>query len=275
MRVVILSNTDPTSSLLFKELCSNTGFNLTGVAYTSTLTSKKTYKSGLVDIFKRTGKSYFFYMCFWNGIFLLKEKLYNLLKIRLDASSQKRFFSFRNYAIQRNIPVVDSADFNSPAFISLMKEWNPDVIITRINQILKKEILELPRYGCLCCHSSLLPDYAGIAAEFYNLLNDEEFAGFSFFKMTEELDKGKILLQGRLKIEKEDTVFSLTKRNAAHGGRLLIETLNNIKNSHASPNKQISGGRYYSWPDAKAVAEFKAKKKKFVGLREVFRHIIS
>lgn len=155
MRVVVLPNTDPTSSLLFKDLCLNSSFDLKGVGFTSTLTAKKTYKAGLVDIFKRSGKLYFIYMCFWNGIFLLKEKIYSVLRIQQKIPSPKRFFSLRNYAKQRTIPVVDANNFNSPDFIATIKKWNPDVIVTRINQVLKRELLELPKYGCLCCHSSL------------------------------------------------------------------------------------------------------------------------
>lgn len=273
MRVIILANMDPTSSLVFEELCMSKKFTVVGIGFTSTLTTKKTYWTGLIDIFKRSGKRYFGYMCFWNGVFLLKEKFFNILPFS-EKGFGSSFFSLRNYSRNKNIEVTDTNNFNSLEFIEKVRKWNPDVIVTRINQILKKPLLELPKHGCLCCHSSLLPSYQGIAAEFYNLLNEEKFAGFTIFRMTENLDKGNVLLQRELRISEDDTVYSLTRRNAKLGGKLLIETLSKIKNGDLTPKQQVSGGRYYSWPDAKAVAEFKAKKKKFIKLSEIISHII-
>lgn len=273
MRIVILSNKDLTSSLVFGKICKSKNFKVVGVAFSSTLTKKNSYLAGIIDIFNRTGRSYFWYMCFYNGIFLLKEKLYEIIP---EFFSGKSFFSLRNYAKNANIETIDANNFNSSTFIKKINQWKPDIIVTRINQILKKEILKIPPLGCLCCHSSLLPNYRGIAAEFYNLLHDEKYAGFSIIKMTEKLDEGDIIAQKQMAISKKDTLYSLTLKNAKLGGKLLIQSLSERKNECITFKKQLSNkGQYYSWPNTKAVSQFKNKGRKFITVKELIRHITS
>lgn len=273
MNIAILSNIDLTSSLIFKEVCCHEDFEIVGVGFSSTLTKKGGFLAGMVDLFRRCDKKYFIYMCFLNGVYALKEMIFFVIFI-LEKSLGKDFFSLRNYARRNKIEVVNSNDFNSPEFIQKLKTWNPDIVLTRINQILKNEILNLPKYGCLCCHSSLLPAYKGIAAEFYNLLNGEKNAGFTIFQMTEKLDKGDILSQEEIDISERDSLYSLTVKNAKHGSCLLLKTLIQRKNGPLPLMRQYTSGNYYSWPDSQSAKLFKKKKNKFIRLTEVVSYLV-
>lgn len=268
MRVVILTNKDLTSSLVFERICKNNAFQIAGVAFSSTLTSKKSFWTGFSEIFKKTGKRYFFYLCFYNGIFRVKEIICGSLPFL-----NKNFFSLRNYAKKQKIKYLDCSDFNSKYFLLILKEWNPDIIVTRINQILKEDVLNSAEYGCLCCHSSFLPKYRGIAAEFHSLLNGEETVGFSVMKMTDELDRGDILFQEKIKITPADTVFSLTQKTSLLGADLLEKSLLAIRNNGASYFKGLGEGSYYSWPNPKEVMKFKKNRKKIISFKETLKYI--
>jgi len=229
--------------------------------------------SGLVDLYRRCGKRYFFFMLFLNGIFVLKEILFAVCPV-IEKIIGRDFFSIRNYVKRQAIPFDVTGDFNSPEFVQTLKEWNPDIIVTRVNQILKREILSLPRHGCWCCHSSLLPDYKGIAAEFYNLLEGEPLAGFTVFRMTERLDEGEIVSQGKTEVLATDSLHSLMRRNSRKGSYVLWAAIIDKLNGNSKLRKQPPGGTYYSWPGPSSVAQFKINGKTFIRISEAIRYIL-
>ncbi|PLT34260.1 methionyl-tRNA formyltransferase [Bacillus sp. V5-8f] len=114
-----------------------------------------------------------------------------------------------------------------------------DLIITAaFGQILPKELLEAPQFGCINVHASLLPELRGGAPIHYSILQGKEKTGITIMYMAEKLDAGDILTQEEVKIEEDDNVGTLHDKLSALGADLLSETIPLIINGEITPIKQ-------------------------------------
>ena len=154
----------------------------------------------------------------------------------------------KEFAQKVGIEVVQPEKLkNNEEFFKLLKEINPDtIVVVAYGKILPKEILEIPKHGCINVHASLLPEYRGAAPIQRALMDGKEYTGITIMKMDEGLDTGDILLQKEVKIEHDDDILTLSKKLAEVGGRLLIETLKNIEN--ITPVKQDHSRATYAPP---------------------------
>lgn len=135
----------------------------------------------------------------------------------------------KNFCIANRIPCVSSENVNSPSFIKQLINCVADIfIVSAFGQILKSEILSIPRYGCINVHPSLLPKYRGGAPIQWAIANGEKITGVSIFIMNEKMDEGDIIIQRSEPIYETDTYFTLSERLAAIGGTMLIEILEKI-----------------------------------------------
>ncbi|ADQ04424.1 methionyl-tRNA formyltransferase [Caldicellulosiruptor owensensis OL] len=154
----------------------------------------------------------------------------------------------KEFAQKVGIEVVQPEKLkNNEEFFKLLKEINPDtIVVVAYGKILPKEMLEIPKHGCINVHASLLPEYRGAAPIQRALMDGKEYTGITIMKMDEGLDTGDILLQKEVKIENDDDVLTLSKKLAEVGGKLLVETLKNIDN--ITPVKQDHSRATYAPP---------------------------
>ncbi|WAM34977.1 methionyl-tRNA formyltransferase [Caldicellulosiruptor morganii] len=154
----------------------------------------------------------------------------------------------KEFALKFNLNVVQPDRLKgNQEFFEILNRINPDVIVVvAYGKILPKEVLQIPRYGCINVHASLLPEYRGAAPIQRAIMDGRDYTGITIMKMDEGLDTGDILLQERIKIEWTDDVITLSKKLSELGGKLLIETLKNISN--ISPVKQDSTKATYAPP---------------------------
>lgn len=142
-------------------------------------------------------------------------------------------------AEQAGIPVLQPTKIKTPDFLDALVAWNPDLIaVTAFGRILHKPILHLPRMGCVNVHGSLLPKYRGAAPIQWAVINGETETGITTMLMDEGMDTGPMLLQEKLAISPDDTAGTLTPRLAELGGRLLVETIKQLKIGTLTPLKQ-------------------------------------
>ncbi len=140
------------------------------------------------------------------------------------------FSPVKELSLKNNLDIYQPSNINDPEFITLLREISPDLsAIVAFGQILSKEILELPKYGCINLHPSLLPKYRGAAPIPWAILAGEEKTGVTTFYLSEKVDSGNIILQKEEKIRKDDTTATLSKRLAETGAELLIETIDKIE----------------------------------------------
>ena len=111
-------------------------------------------------------------------------------------------------------------------------------MVAAFGQILSKEILEMPKYGCINIHASLLPRYRGAAPIQYAILNGDEMTGVTIMQMDEGLDTGDILTMKAIPVEKDDTGGSLFDKLSRLGAELLVKTLPRIEAGDIIPVKQ-------------------------------------
>ncbi len=140
----------------------------------------------------------------------------------------------KELALGNNLNIYQPSNINDPEFIDLLRKISPDLVaIVAFGQILSKEILELPKYGCINLHASLLPKYRGAAPIPWAILAGEEKTGVTTFYLSEEVDGGDTILQREEGIRENDTTVTLSKRLADMGTELLIETIDKIERQEA------------------------------------------
>jgi len=135
----------------------------------------------------------------------------------------------KDAAVNFGIKVLQPADVSASPFLETMDSLMPDVfIVVAFGQILKRALLDLPRFGVINIHASLLPKLRGAAPIQWAILNDEAGTGLTAMRMEEGLDSGPILLQERVPILPDETAGQLHDRLAVMAGVFLIRTLDGL-----------------------------------------------
>ena len=124
------------------------------------------------------------------------------------------------------IPLIQPRRLSQPEALDQLIQWQPDlIVVAAFGQILRAAVLELPRYGCLNVHASLLPRWRGAAPVQAAILNGDLVTGITIMIMDAGIDTGGILSQAPSNISNEDTVETLSARLAQMGADLLLSTL--------------------------------------------------
>ncbi|MDF0676569.1 MAG: methionyl-tRNA formyltransferase [Nitrospira sp.] len=148
----------------------------------------------------------------------------------------------RLVAERAGIPVLQPLKIRTPEFLQALSTWRPDLIaVAAYGRILHTPILRLPPMGCVNVHGSLLPKYRGAAPVQWAVINGETETGITTMLMDEGMDTGPMLLQEKLEISPDDTAGTLAPRLAELGGRLLVDTIAQLKAGTLIPMKQDDG----------------------------------
>lgn len=142
-------------------------------------------------------------------------------------------------ALKHGIPVFQPEKIRNKEELAPILELAPDLIITAaFGQILPKQLLDAPQYGCINVHASLLPELRGGAPIHYAILQGKEKTGITIMYMAEKLDAGDILTQVEVPISENDNVGTLHDKLSKAGSKLLSETLPRLLNGELQPIKQ-------------------------------------
>lgn len=142
-------------------------------------------------------------------------------------------------ALEYGIPVYQPVKARDPEFVKMLENLKPDVmVVAAFGQLLPKSILDIPEFGCINIHASLLPKYRGASPIQYAVINGEEVSGITTMMMAEALDTGDMLDQEVVVLDKKETGGSLQDKLSQVGGRLLLKTLKKIEDGTAVLKKQ-------------------------------------
>ncbi|NHM29743.1 methionyl-tRNA formyltransferase [Neobacillus terrae] len=142
-------------------------------------------------------------------------------------------------ALKHNIPVLQPEKIRIKEEVEKVLALQPDLVVTAaFGQILPKELLEAPKYGCINVHASLLPELRGGAPIHYALIQGKEKTGITIMYMAEKLDAGDILTQVEVPITEDDNVGTLHEKLSAAGAQLLSETLPKLLENKLEPITQ-------------------------------------
>lgn len=150
-------------------------------------------------------------------------------------------------AEQYGIPVFQPEKVREEAAVERLRRENADIfVVAAFGQLLPKTILEMPRFGCINIHGSLLPAYRGAAPVQWAVLDGQKEAGDTIMQMNEGLDTGDILMQESIPLSADETAGSLYDKLSSMGGPLLLRALDAIEAGTVTPVPQGDSGTHYA-----------------------------
>ena len=150
-------------------------------------------------------------------------------------------------ALKADIPVLQPEKLRQAGVFEQLQAWQPDlIVVAAFGQILRQNVLELPRYGCINVHASLLPRWRGAAPIQAVIRAGDSESGITIMKMDAGLDTGPMLKQGAVPITPTETGQSLHDKMAALGGGLLMETLPDYLTGKIEPQSQNEALQTYA-----------------------------
>ena len=178
----------------------------------------------------------------------------------------------KEFALEKNLKIYQPLKVrNNIEFIEEIKTLNPDVIcVVAYGKILPKEILEIPKLGCINVHGSLLPKYRGAAPIQWAVINGEAKTGVTTMYMDIGMDTGDMILKEEVSIGEDETTGELWDRLSAIGGEILVDTLDLIEQGKAPRTKQSED--YTMAPMLnKEMAEIKWEEKTALEIKNLIR----
>ena len=150
-------------------------------------------------------------------------------------------------AIEYEIPVYQPVKVRDPEFVELLKTMAPDaIVVVAFGQILPKSILDLPKYGCVNVHASLLPKYRGAAPIQWAVIDGEKESGVTTMMMDVGLDTGDMLEKVVIPIDRDETGGSLHDKLSLAGGELILSTLKKMEEGTIVRTPQTEEGTCYA-----------------------------
>lgn len=182
---------------------------------------------------------------------------FKILRFRKNINSLAR-----NYAISLEF----ISDPNEPSIISEIKKINPEIIVSFSAPIVfRKPLLDIPKFGCINLHCSLLPKYAGLLPSFWVLYNGENQTGATIHYMDSKIDNGLILNQESIEINKSDSMFEVLKKTKNLGGILMIKTITQLnRGKNIIKQNNVNKGSYNTWPTINQIKSFSKRGGKLV-----------
>ena len=156
---------------------------------------------------------------------------------------KKRYTPVGLYAINKKLKLLCLGSFKDEKLYRALKKLNPDLFIVVAFKIIPQKFLNIPKFGAVNLHASLLPNYRGASPIQYALLNGDKKTGVTTFFMDDKIDNGKIIMQKEFKINDNDNYESLIRKVESHGSDIVIKTIDNIANKtkyHQQDKSNIS-----------------------------------
>lgn len=142
------------------------------------------------------------------------------------------FSPVKEYALAHGLEVLQPERVRAPEFVEELRKYGAELIaVTAFGQILPEEILDMPKYGCINVHGSLLPKYRGAAPMQRAIIDGETLTGITTMFMAKGMDTGDMLLKTEVAIAPEDDFGTLHDKMAAAGAALLLETIAGLENN--------------------------------------------
>jgi methionyl-tRNA formyltransferase len=164
------------------------------------------------------------------------------------------------------IPVIYESRINSAEFLQTVKGMNIDLIISVAAPVIfKKDIIQLPKYGCINIHHAPLPKYRGMMPNFWQMYHGEKRVGMTVHEINPKIDDGRIILQRAVDIDPGETLDALIKRTKRLGARLMIKAIEMIRSGEVKYiENRADEGTYFSFPKREDVREFRRRGKRII-----------
>ena len=145
-----------------------------------------------------------------------------------------QFSPVKECALAHNIPVMQPVNVSVLEVIDELRAYEPElIVVVAFGQFVTKKIREMPKYGCINVHASLLPKYRGAGPIQWAVINGEKESGVTTMYMCREIDKGDMLLKDTVTLDPKETGDSLHDKLSMMGGPLLLKTIDQLENGSA------------------------------------------
>ena len=134
-----------------------------------------------------------------------------------------------SFAIDHKLNLIEPESLRSPELNKNLSELEPDIFVVVAYKILPKTLINIPKFGAINLHASLLPKYRGAGPIQWSLMNGDKNTGITVFQIKPQVDTGNILLQKEIKIRDEDNMYSLGMRLCELGADLILKALDGIE----------------------------------------------
>ena len=174
----------------------------------------------------------------------LNDSKYNIVGVisnpakRMKRSKDVSLTSIGSLAKSLNLNLFTPNDFSSSITIDWIKSLKPDMLVVVAFKILPASIISIPKLGAVNLHASLLPKYRGAAPIQHAIMNGDSYTGNTTFLIEPKVDRGNVILQRRVDIERDDNFITLSKRMSESGADLLIKSLDTLKDPMFEPKVQ-------------------------------------
>jgi methionyl-tRNA formyltransferase len=269
MRIVILTYESFYANLMTHRLIQARPGQVVGIVRSDCLVYRKSLPGGLWFLLRRTGLRF----VGRKGLELIQSRAIAIL-FRLIGRPPK-VPSLRDIKARHGIPVVGSEDVNDAETMALIQSWQPDLVISiYLNQLIKCDLIRLPRLGCLNIHPALLPRNRGLFPYFWAIANGDRETGITLHWVDEKFDTGDFLLQEVVPIEPDDTMTSLQYKSAQIGAEMLVKGMDLIESGHPpripQDNRRAS---YYSWPRPEDQRRFRQRGGRYGTVFDLMRYM--
>ena len=149
-----------------------------------------------------------------------------------------KFSPVKKFAISNNIKYFQPKNLKDQSFIDKIKSINPDIIVVVAFRMIPKSIWQIPKYGTINLHASLLPNYRGSAPINWTIINNENFTGVTTFFIDDKIDTGDVLLQEKIKVDKKINAGELHDKLKVIGAITVKKTIKEILNNTLIKKKQ-------------------------------------
>ena len=149
-------------------------------------------------------------------------------------------------SLKNNIPFCRVKDIHSVDFENTIKNYQPDLLITaHFQKLLRKELISIPKLGCINLHPSLLPLYRGMSPQHWPIIKGDVETGVTVHYIEEDIDTGNILVQKRIPISREIYVAELQKKMVPIYKEVIVKALSRIQEGYEGIKQDLSDGSYY------------------------------
>jgi len=249
MKIVILTNDNFFSFAVLKEFLELRKNDIKLIVFSSALIGKRGTVASIKWALANTGFCHTTFKLMVYGIFRMMRVVCKLLPFIPN------HYSSHLWAERNGINSVDAANVNSPEIVEQIRMINPDLIVSvSMNQIVKKDILEMPAKGCINVHCAPLPRYGGMSPYVWVLAHNEDYSAATIHYMEEGLDEGDIIVQDKIRVVEKDSAFALFYRCCLKASELLIKAVDDVEAGTVKSYKQdLSKKTYFSWPTKECV----------------------
>ena len=269
MRIVILTYESLYSNLQTERLLKEFPGQVVGVVRSDCLIYGKSLPQGLLYLLKRTGLRF------------VGRKALELFQSRATAiifrliGREPKVHSLRDMRRLYNVPVIGSTDVNTPETLVQIKAWQPDIVLSiYLNQLIKRDLINLPTQGTLNIHPALLPRHRGLFPYFWVIGNRETETGSTIHWVDKKFDTGEILLQEKIPVTSKDTISSLSYRCAELGAEMLVKAVQLIEAGNPPHILQDpTQASYHSWPKPADQHRFRKQGGKYGTIFELWKHM--